>query len=152
MIVLMLGSHFRFREIVDPRNLKDSTANTVLLCMMRGGSAGGLLLKSTVISTVLSVFSSRLLRPHHRTSCSPPRLYADASSSSRMRTMTDVSSANFRSLTDGSPEVQSFVNREKSSGESTHPWGAPVLTVRVLDVISPSLTCCFLSIRKFVIH
>src|SRR4029434_7470407 len=41
---------------------------------------------------------------------------------------------------------------EKSSGESTHPWGAPVLTVRVLDIISPSLTCCFLSIRKFVIH
>lgn len=38
------------------------------------------------------------------------------------------------------------------SVESTHPWGAPVLTVRVLDVISPSLTCCFLSVRKFVIH
>src|SRR4029434_19224 len=73
-----------------------------------GVSAGGLLLKSTVISTVLSVFSSRLLRPHHRTSCSTSRLYAD-SSSSRMRPMTDVSSANFRSLTDGSPEVQSFV-------------------------------------------
>src|SRR4029434_7456598 len=51
MMVLMLGSHFRFREIVDPRNLKDSTANTVLLCMMRGGSAGGLLLESTVISS-----------------------------------------------------------------------------------------------------
>src|SRR4029434_4081371 len=99
MMVLMLGSHFRFREIVDPRNLKDSTANTVLLCMMRGGSAEGLLLKSTVISTVLSVFSSGLLRPHHRTSCSTSRLYAD-SSSSRMRPMTDVSSANFRSLTD----------------------------------------------------
>ena len=52
MIVLTLGSHFRFREIVDPRNLMDSTANTVLLSMVRGGSAGGLLLKSTVISTV----------------------------------------------------------------------------------------------------
>src|SRR4029434_10447572 len=113
MMVLMLGSHFRFRDIVDSRNLKDSTANTVLLCMMRGGSAGGLLLKSTVISTVLSVFGSRLLRPQHRTSCSTSRLYAD-SSSSRMRPMTGVSSANFRSLTDGSPEVQSFVYREQT--------------------------------------
>src|SRR4029434_9069336 len=131
----MLGSSFRFWEIVDARNLKDSTANTVLLSMVWGGSAGGLLLKSTVIS-VLSVFSSRLLRTHHRARCSTSLLYAD-SSSSRMRPMTNVSSANFRSLTDGSPEVQSFVNREKSSGESTHPWGAPVLTVRVLDVISP---------------
>ena len=41
---------------MDPRNLKDSTANTVLLSMVRGSSAGGLLLKSTVISTVLRVF------------------------------------------------------------------------------------------------
>ena len=41
MIVLMLGSHFRFREIVDPRNLKDSTANTVLLSMVRGGQCWG---------------------------------------------------------------------------------------------------------------
>ena len=40
-MVLMLGSHFRFPEIVDPRNLKDSTANTVLLCMMRGSVLGG---------------------------------------------------------------------------------------------------------------
>src|SRR4029434_5578023 len=55
---------------------------TVLLSMVRGGSAGELLLKSTVISTVLSVFSSRLLRPHHRTSCSTSRLYADSSSRS----------------------------------------------------------------------
>src|SRR4029434_4682527 len=85
-----------------------TTANTVLLSMVRGGSAGGLFLKSTVISTVLWVFSSRLLRLHHRASCSTSRLYAD-SSSSRMRPMTDVSSANFRSLTDGSPEVQLFV-------------------------------------------
>src|SRR4029434_382009 len=122
MMVFMLGSHFRFREIVDPRNLKDSTANRVLLSMVRGGSAGGLLLKSTVISTVLSVFSSRLLQPHHRTSCSTSRLYAD-SSSSRMRPITDVLSADFRSLTDGSPEVQSLVYREEQWGEHTSLGG-----------------------------
>src|SRR4029434_5730706 len=108
MIVLMLDSHFRFREIVNPRNLKDSTVNTVLLSMVRGGSAGRLLLKSTVISTVLSVFISRLWRPHNRASCSTSRQYAD-SSSSGMRPMTVVSSANFRILIDGSPEVQSSV-------------------------------------------
>ncbi len=48
-----------------------------------------------------------------------------------MRPMTVVSSANIRSLTEGSFEVQSFMYGEKSSGERTHPWGAPVLIVRV---------------------
>ncbi len=38
-----------------------------------------------------------------------------------MRPMTVVSSANFRSLTEGSLDVQSFVYREKSSGERTQP-------------------------------
>ncbi len=64
--------------------------------------------------------------------------------------MNVVSSANFRSLTEGSLEVQSFVLRENSSGERTQPWGAPVLIVRVLDVSSPSLTS--LSVRKLGIH
>ncbi len=45
-----------------PRNLNDSTAVTVLFMMVSGGRAGGFLLKSTIISTVLSVLSSRLLR------------------------------------------------------------------------------------------
>ncbi len=44
-----------------------------------------------------------------------------------MREMSVVSSANFRSLTEGSLDVQSFVYREKSSGERTQPWGAPGL-------------------------
>ncbi len=38
-----------------------------------------------------------------------------------MRPMTVVSSANFRSLTEGSLDVQSLVYREKSSGERTQP-------------------------------
>ena len=72
-----------------------------------------------------------------------------------MRPVTAVSFANIRSLTDGSLEVQLLVYRqevEESSGESTHPWEAPVLIERVLDMIFPSLTCCLLSVRKFVIH
>lgn len=48
--------------------------------------------------------------------------------------------------------MQSLVYREKSSGEKTHPWGAPVLVVRVLDVCFPSLTSCCQSVRKLVIH
>ncbi len=40
---------------------------------------GVLLLKSTVISTVLTVFSCRLLGPHKRASYSTSRLYADSS-------------------------------------------------------------------------
>ena len=46
----MFCVHFRSWEIVDPRKLKDSTADIVLLSMVRGvggGSVGGLCLKST---------------------------------------------------------------------------------------------------------
>ncbi len=45
---------FRSWEIVVPSNLNDSTAATVLFMMVRGGRAGGVLLKSTIISTVLA--------------------------------------------------------------------------------------------------
>ncbi len=69
-----------------------------------------------------------------------------------MRPISVVSSANFRSLTEGSLYVQSFVYREKSSGERTQPWGAPVLIVRELDENFPSLTTCCLSVRKLVFH
>ncbi len=44
-------SHFRSWEMVVPRNLFDSTAATVLFMMVSGWSAGGFLLKSTIIST-----------------------------------------------------------------------------------------------------
>ncbi len=47
-----------------------------------------------------------------------------------MRPISVVSSANIRSLTEGSLDVQSLVYWEKSSGERTQPWGAPVLIVR----------------------
>ncbi len=56
-------SHFSSWEMVLPRNLNDTTAVTVLFMMVSLGRAGGFLLKSTIISTVLSVLSSRLLKP-----------------------------------------------------------------------------------------
>ncbi len=55
-------------QMMDPRNLNVSTAATVLSVMVSGGRAGGFLLKSTIISTVLSELSSRLLRPHQTAS------------------------------------------------------------------------------------
>ncbi len=64
MMESMWVSHFRSWEMVVPRNLNDSTAVTVLFMMVSRGSAGGFLLKSTIISTVLSMFSSRLLWLH----------------------------------------------------------------------------------------
>ncbi len=45
-----------------PRNLNDSTAVTVLFIMVSGERAGGFLLKSTIISTVLRILSSRVVK------------------------------------------------------------------------------------------
>ncbi len=45
-----------------PRNLNDSTAVTVLSVMVSGGEQGCFLLKSMIISTVLSVLSSRFVK------------------------------------------------------------------------------------------
>uniref|UniRef100_A0A8C5S4C7 Uncharacterized protein n=1 Tax=Laticauda laticaudata TaxID=8630 RepID=A0A8C5S4C7_LATLA len=60
------------------------------------------------------------------------------------RPITVVLSANFSILTKGSFEMQSLVYSEKRSGESTQPWGAPVLIVQVSGVIclaSPAASC-----------
>ncbi len=142
-------SHFRSWEMVVPRNLNDSIAVTVLFMMV----SGGFLLKSTVISTVLSVFSSRLLRLRKTASSLTSCLYADYySHHPEWGRSVWCHMQNFRSLTEGSLDVQSLVYREKSSGERTQPWGAPVLIVRVLDENFPSLTSCCLSVRKLVIH
>ncbi|XP_061529221.1 carbohydrate deacetylase isoform X2 [Phycodurus eques] len=85
----------RSRETVIPRNLKVSTVDTRQLDSVRGSCGKGFLLKSTSISTVLSVLSSRLCRPHRSSSRSASCRYAD-SSPSLMRPMTVVSSANFQ--------------------------------------------------------
>ena len=151
MMPSMLIDHFRSRESTEPRNLNDSTTETVLPRTESGSIQGGCFRKSTTISTVFCGLSTKLLLLHHATRCSTSHLYAD-SSPFLISPMTVVSSANFRILTEGFVEIQSFVYKEKSSGESTHPWGAPILTVRIFDVVFPSLTCCFLFIRKLCIH
>ena len=55
----MLNAHFQHWEIVDPKDLKASTADAVLLILV-----------VVFITTVLSVFSSRLLELDKRASCS----------------------------------------------------------------------------------
>ncbi len=139
---------FRFWDMLDPRNLNVSTAVT-LLSMMVSGESAGFLLKSMIISTVLSVLSSRLFRLHQTASSLTSCMKAD-SSPSWMRQMSLVSSANFRSLTEVSLEVQSLLYREKSSGERTHPW--PVLVEQLFDINFPGLPSCCLSVKKLVIH
>ncbi len=44
--------------------------------------------------------------------------------------------------------VQSWVSRVKRRGLSTHPWGAPVFSVMVLDVLLPTRTAWGLPVRK----
>ncbi len=144
-------SHFRSWENVVPRNLNDYSAVTVLFMMVSGGESRGFLLKSTIISTVLSVLSSRLLRLHQTasslTSLSVSRLVTVLNEADQCGVV-----CNLQELDGGVFRCAVFVYREKSSGERTQPWGAPVLIVWVLDENFPSITTCCLSIRKLVIH
>ncbi len=53
---------------------------------------------------------------------------------------TAVSSANLMKRLDLCDGVQSWISRVKRRGLSTHPWGAPVFSVMVLDVLLPTRT------------
>lgn len=45
------------------------------------------------------------------------------------------------------------INMEgEEQGESTYPWGNPVLMGHVLDMIFSCLLCCFLPVRTFANH
>ena len=44
--------------------------------------------------------------------------------------------------------MQSWVNREYRKGLSTHPYGAPVLRIRVAGVLLPTLTTLGRPVRK----
>ncbi len=57
-----------------------------------------------------------------------------------MRSTTDVSSANLMMWLELNLAVQSWVSSVKSSGLSTQPCGAPVLSVVVLGVLWPTRT------------
>ena len=90
---------------------------------MMGVGGAAFLLKSTTISRALS---SRFLQLHQLCSRSISLLYSD-SSPLEMRFTRVVSSANFRSLTNGWRDVQLWVYRENMAGHRTQPYGKPVL-------------------------
>lgn len=99
---LIVEVHFSSWEMTVPRNLRDSTVTTALPSMVMGGSKGG----APTIPTLL--LSSRVFGPH--------RLF-NLLSVCRLVTVTvsdqAVPSANLWGV--------------KTSGESTHLWGAPTL-------------------------
>ncbi len=65
-----------------------------------------------------------------------------------MRPTTDVSSANLMMWLELNLAVQSWVSSVKSSGLSTQPCGAPVLSVVVLEVLWPTRTDWGLPVKK----
>ncbi len=66
-----------------------------------------------------------------------------------MTPTTVVSSANLMKRLELCDGVQSWVSRVKRRGLSTHPWGAPVFSVMVLDVLMPTRTAWGLPVRKW---
>ncbi len=65
-----------------------------------------------------------------------------------MRPTTVVSSANLMMWLELNLAVQSWVSSMKSSGLSTQPCGAPVLSVVVLEVLWPTWTDWGLPVKK----
>ncbi len=116
-----------------------------------GGEQGGFFLKSTIISTVLSVLSSRL-RLHQTASSLTSCLQAD-SSPSWMRPISVVSSANFRKLDRGVFRCAGplgYVGEEQWGENAALRSSSADCTV--LDENVPSLTSCCLSVRKLLVH
>lgn len=78
MIGLMLSIHFMSWEIIEPKTLKDATADTMLSNIARGSRKGELLLKFIIIYS-FKHFSSRLFGLQHRANCSTSHLYGGSS-------------------------------------------------------------------------
>ncbi len=141
-------SHFSSWEMVVPRNLNDSTAVTVLFMMVSGGEQGG----SPEVHDHLHCFERVQL---YVVMTAPDSQLLNLMSVNRLVTVLDEADqcgviCKLQELDRG--VIRCSVYREKSRGERTQPWGAPVLIIRVLDDNFPSLTSCCLSVRKLVIH
>jgi N-formylglutamate amidohydrolase len=65
-----------------------------------------------------------------------------------IRPATVVSSANLIMVLESCVATQSWVNMEYNGGLSTHPYGAPVLRVRAVEVMLPTITTWGRPIRK----
>ena len=135
----MFSSNFESLEMVKLRKRQDSTEATGVSPSMMGVGGAAILLKSTTMSTVFRALSSRFLQLHQLCSRSISLLYAD-SSPLEMRPTRVVSSANFRSLTDGWREVQLLVYKENRAGERKQPCGEPVLVDLEQEMLFSSFT------------
>lgn len=96
----ILDAHFKSFEIVELRNLKVSTADTVLFCMVMGASVGGG--APLEVHCHLHSFEGvqlQIVITTAKCQLSAASLYAD-SSPSWMRLMAIVLSPNFRRFTD----------------------------------------------------
>ena len=139
--------HLRLFWMVTPRYLQDSTRLTFEPDRIIGCLLFGFFLKSNIISIVLVTFRSRWLSQHQLDTWDITCLSSD-SSLSLMRPSTIVSSAYFIILHLSVLQARVLVYRINRQAERTHPWGAPVLIVRMEDCSVSVLTRCFRSVRK----
>ncbi len=135
-------SHFRSWEMVLPWNLNDSTAVTVLFMVVSGGGGG-----PPEVHDHLHSFEHVKFQV---VKTAPDSQLINLLSVSRLVIILDEADqcgviCKLQELDGGSLDLQSLVYREKSSGERTQPWGAPVLIVRVLDENFASLAAACLS-------
>ncbi len=142
-------SHFRSWELLVPRNLNDSTVVTVLFMIVTGGRG-----VSPEVHDHLHSFERVKLQV---LKTAPDSQLLNLLSVSRLVTVLDKTDqcgvvCKLQELDRGVCRCAVVRVQEKSSGERTQPWGAPVLIARVLDVYFPSLTSCCLSVRKLLIH
>ena len=113
----VLFPQLRSFEIVDPRNLNDSTCLTTVLSIKSWHIGFLCFRKSIVISQVLETFNTRLFFPHQSTILWTSSLYA-VSFAFSMQPINVASSENLIKWTDWSPETQSFVNRVNKKGDN----------------------------------
>ena len=136
-----LFPQLRSLEIVDPRNLNDSTCLTTVLSIKSWHIGFLCFRKSIVISQVLETFNTRLFFPHQSTILCTSSLYA-VSSAFSIQPINVASSENLIKRTDWSPETQSFVNRVNKKGDNTHPCGTQVLLMTGEEMELLTLTDC----------
>ena len=143
----VLFPQLRSLEIVDPRNLNDSTCLTTVLSIKSWHIGFLCFRKSIVISQVLETFNTRLFFPHQSTILCTSSLYS-VSSAFSMQPINVASSENVIKRTDWSPETQSFVNNHRkvvyvvSDRINKSPQYAVSVSFCVLSVFILTALCC----------
>ena len=139
--------HFSLQSNVIPRYLKLSQISTIELSIGRGTWEILLCLKSNINSLVFAAFNNKLWTLHHWTTSDICSLYSLSSLLEIKPTIT-VSSAYLIRWQFLKRDRNSFVYIINSIGESTQPWGAPVLIDSTEDKISFIRTLCSRFVKK----